>query len=57
MARPLWRGAISFGLVTIPVLLYPAKNAQDNLTFRMLHGSDLRRVRNRWVDDEDHEVP
>ncbi len=57
MPRPLWRGAISFGLVTIPVSLYPAKNAQNNVTFRMLHAEDLRRVRNRWVDDEDHEVP
>ncbi|MBN1631388.1 MAG: Ku protein, partial [Thermoleophilia bacterium] len=53
----LWNGAISFGLVTIPVSLYPAKNAQENVTFRMLHGSDMRRVRNRWVDDEGHEVP
>jgi len=43
--------------VTIPVSLYPAKNAQNNVTFRMLHAEDLRRVRNRWVDDEDHEVP
>ncbi|MBN1321943.1 MAG: Ku protein [Thermoleophilia bacterium] len=57
MPRPLWRGAISFGLVTIPVSLYPAKNAQDNVTFHMLHAEDLRRVRNRWIDDEDHEVP
>jgi DNA end-binding protein Ku len=57
MARALWRGAISFGLVTIPVSLYPAKNAQENVAFRMLHGSDLRRVHNRWVDEEDHEVP
>jgi DNA end-binding protein Ku len=57
MARPLWKGAISFGLVMIPVSLYPAKNAQENVRFHMLHGSDLRRVRNRWVDDEGHEVP
>lgn len=57
MARALWNGAISFGLVTIPVSLYPAKNAQENVTFRMLHESDMRRVRNRWVDDEGHEVP
>ncbi len=29
MARALWKGAISFGLVTIPVSLYPAKDARD----------------------------
>jgi DNA end-binding protein Ku len=57
MARALWKGAISFGLVTIPVSLYPAKNARENLAFHMLHGSDLRRVHNRWVDEEGHEVP
>src|SRR3990172_295747 len=56
MARALWKGAISFGLVTIPVSLYPAKNARENLAFHMLHGSDLRRVHNRWVDEKGHEV-
>ena len=57
MARALWKGAISFGLVTIPVSLYPAKNARENVAFHMLHASDLRRVHNRWVDEEGHEVP
>ena len=57
MARALWKGAISFGLVTIPVSLYPVKNALENVRFHMLHATDLRRVHNRWVDDEDHEVP
>ncbi len=57
MPRPLWKGAISFGLVTIPVSLYPAKNARDSVAFHMLHSSDLRRVHNRWVDDAGHEVP
>jgi DNA end-binding protein Ku len=57
MPRPLWKGAISFGLVTIPVSLYPAKDARDNVAFHMLHGDDMRRVHSRWVDDEGHEVP
>jgi DNA end-binding protein Ku len=57
MARPLWKGAISFGLVTIPVSLYAAKNARDSVTFHMLHSADLRRVHNRWVDEQDHDVP
>ncbi len=57
MVRALWKGAISFGLVTIPISLYPAKNAQENVAFHMLHGSDLSRVHNRLVDEEDHEVP
>lgn len=57
MARALWKGTISFGLVTIPVSLFPVKNAHENVTFHMLHASDLRRVHNRWVDEEEHEVP
>lgn len=57
MARALWKGTISFGLVTIPVSLFPVKNAHENVTFHMLHASDLRRVHNRWVDENEHEVP
>jgi DNA end-binding protein Ku len=56
MARALWKGAISFGLVTIPVSLYPAKDARDNVAFHMLHRDDLQRVHNKHVDDEGHEV-
>jgi len=56
MARALWKGAISFGLVTIPVSLYPAKDARDNVSFHMLHRDDLQRVHNKHVDDEGHEV-
>ncbi len=57
MPRPLWKGAISFGLITIPVSLYPAKDARDSVAFHMLHGPDLSRVHSRWVDDQGHEVP
>lgn len=57
MARALWKGAISFGLVTIPVSLYPAKSTRGNVTFHMLHKPDLSRVHNKRVDDENHEVP
>ena len=57
MARALWRGAISFGLVTIPVALYPAKSTQGDINFHMLHKDDLSRIHNKRVDEEDHEVP
>jgi DNA end-binding protein Ku len=56
MARALWKGAISFGLVTIPVGLYPAKDARENVSFHMLHRDDLRRVHFMRVDEEGHEV-
>lgn len=57
MPRALWKGAISFGLVTIPVSLYPAKESRDNISFHLLHKDDLARVRNKRVDEQDHEVP
>jgi hypothetical protein len=37
MARALWSGAISFGLVTIPVKLYAAVEPRGELHFRLLH--------------------
>lgn len=56
MARALWKGAISFGLVTIPVSLYPVKDARENVSFHLLHRDDLRRVHNKRVDEAGHEV-
>lgn len=57
MARALWKGAISFGLVTIPVSLYPAKSSKSDLTFNMIDRRDMQRIRNKRVDAKDHEVP
>src|SRR4029078_3427894 len=37
--RSLWKGAITFGLVNIPVALYPATTRTD-LSFRQLHAKD-----------------
>ncbi|MGZ6270412.1 MAG: non-homologous end joining protein Ku [Candidatus Limnocylindrales bacterium] len=43
MARALWRGAIQFGLVTIPVKLYLATESKG-ISFNMLHDSCLTRI-------------
>jgi DNA end-binding protein Ku len=37
--RPIWKGAISFGMVTIPVKLYTAIEQHD-VRFRLLHKAD-----------------
>jgi DNA end-binding protein Ku len=37
--RPIWKGAISFGMVTIPVKLYTATEQKD-VRFRLLHRDD-----------------
>lgn len=51
MARPTWRGAISFGLVNVPVALYTAVRPQ-RLRFRQLHAETGNPVRQRRVDAE-----
>jgi DNA end-binding protein Ku len=43
MARPLWKGAITFGLVHIPVELYPAEERKE-FKFSMLDKRDFSPV-------------
>lgn len=50
--RTLWKGAISFGLVTIPVSLYPATRREE-LKFRMLRKSDLSPINYKRVAEAD----
>jgi DNA end-binding protein Ku len=57
MARSIWRGAISFGLVNVPVKLYSAVS-KKNVQFNQLHGKDSSRIKmKRYCVDEDEEVP
>ena len=44
MPRSMWKGAISFGLVTIPVAVYPATE-EKSLRFNQLHDEDGGRIR------------
>lgn len=43
--RAIWTGAISFGLVNIPVRLFSASESKGNLDFDMLHKDDLGQIR------------
>ncbi|MYS36773.1 Ku protein [Streptomyces sp. KhCrAH-43] len=52
MARPLWSGAISFGLVTIPTKIISATE-DHSVHFRQVHLEDMGRVRNRKVCELD----
>jgi DNA end-binding protein Ku len=55
--RPIWKGALTFGLVTIPVGLYPA-TARTDLSFRLLHAKDKSPIAYRRVCAEENvEVP
>ncbi|HEY8239446.1 MAG TPA: Ku protein [Candidatus Limnocylindrales bacterium] len=40
----MWKGAIQFGLVTIPVKLYIATESRAGISFNMLHEEDLSRI-------------
>ncbi|MFD3886311.1 non-homologous end joining protein Ku [Streptomyces microflavus] len=55
MPRPLWAGAISFGLVTIPVKMVSATEDHD-VHFHRVHLADMGRVRTRKVCELDGEV-
>ncbi|HYC76870.1 MAG TPA: Ku protein [Planctomycetota bacterium] len=50
MARPIWKGHISFGLVNVPVGLYAAEKRSE-ISFRMLDGRDRSRVRYERVNE------
>jgi len=57
MARPLWTGAVSFGLVNVPVALFSAVRDLD-VHFRQLHEPDGAPIdTRRFCADEDREVP
>jgi DNA end-binding protein Ku len=58
MPRSIWKGAISFGLVTIPVNLYSAVERSETLAFHLLHEKDNSRIENkRFCKEEGVEVP
>jgi DNA end-binding protein Ku len=57
VARSLWTGSLSFGLVNVPVQLVSAVRDQD-LHFSQLHGKDKAPIETqRWCSEEDKEVP
>ncbi|MFI0763075.1 Ku protein [Streptomyces anulatus] len=55
MPRPLWTGAISFGLVTIPVKVVSATEDHD-VHFHRVHLADMGRVRTRKVCELDDQL-
>ncbi|WP_061299788.1 non-homologous end joining protein Ku [Herbidospora cretacea] len=52
--RSIWKGAISFGLVTIPVKLYSATEQKD-VSFHQVHREDGGRIRYKRVCTVDGE--
>ncbi|MGI8890317.1 MAG: Ku protein [Chthoniobacterales bacterium] len=55
--RAIWKGSINFGLVYIPVSVYPATK-EEKISFRQLRASDLSPIRYKKVAEVDQkEVP
>lgn len=55
--RPTWKGSISFGLVYIPIAVYPATK-EEKLSFRQLRKKDLSPIKYKKVAEADmKEVP
>jgi len=57
MARPIWSGSISFGLVSVPVKLFSATSPKE-VRFHMLHDKDGARIQQKRVCSKDgEEIP
>src|SRR5438128_4618784 len=55
--RSIWSGVITFGMVSIPVKLFPATQDKD-VAFHLLHQPDHSRIKfKRFCAAEDEEVP
>src|SRR5437879_4315434 len=56
MPRPIWKGAITFGMISIPVKLFGATESKD-LAFNNLHTTCKSRLKQkRWCPVDDREV-
>ncbi|GAA1757732.1 Ku protein [Nostocoides vanveenii] len=53
--RPIWKGAVSFGLVNVPVRLYSATENHD-ISFRQVHRTDGGRIKYQRVCSIDGEL-
>ncbi len=52
--RAIWKGSISFGLVYIPVAVFPATR-EEKLSFRQLRGKDLSPIKYKKVAEADQQ--
>lgn len=53
--RPIWKGHLTFGLVTIPIKLYTATDPKD-IRFRLLHKSCMTPIQNKRYCSHHEEI-
>ena len=56
MARAIWSGAVTFGLISIPVKLYTAVGRKEDIDLHLLHEKDGERIHYKRVCDKGHQV-
>src|SRR5215475_9578755 len=57
MARPIWKGNITFGLVNVPVVLHSGEQRAD-ISFHLVDSRNSARVRYERINEETgEEVP
>jgi len=54
--RPIWSGALTFGLVNIPVRLHSAVQSKERVSFRLLHKTDLSPIKYERVCEKEGEA-
>ena len=52
MARPIWKGSISFGLVNIPVHLFTAEKPSERVHFHLMDKKTHTRIHNQRVNEK-----
>lgn len=52
-ARSIATASISFGLVTVPIRIYPATRASAGISFHLLHEKDHSRLKQQYVCEKD----
>jgi len=55
-ARSIATASISFGLVTVPIRIYPAVRVSAGLSFHLLHAKDHVRLKQQYICPKDGEV-
>jgi DNA end-binding protein Ku len=55
-SRPISNATITFGLVTVPVRLYPTATVSAGLSFHLLHAKDKSRLKQQYVCAKDGEL-
>ena len=54
--RSIWSGALTFGLVNIPVRLHSAVQSKERVSFRLLHKTDLSPIKYERVCEKEGEA-